>query len=258
MNQVKIIDTTPDNIHSYGMCGYKNLKNEGYQRKIDWLKQHYKKGMKYKILFSEDDRAIGGIEYLPGEFAWRPVEAKGFMFIHCIYIMPRKFKAKGYGLDLVNECINEAKGQNLNGVAVVTRKGSFMQGNEIFIKTGFEIVDKAEPDFELLINKFNKNTPDPKFKEFPENLLKKYSKGLYIITSDQCPYAIKSVTDITKIVEEKYKIKTNIIELQNYKEAQDTPCAFGCFCIILDGKIIADHPISSRRFCNIMEKRLNL
>jgi L-amino acid N-acyltransferase YncA len=241
MNQVKIIDTTPNNIHNYGMC-----------------KQHYKKGMKYKILFSEDDGAIGGIEYLPGEFAWRPVEAKGFIFIHCIYIMSRKFKAKGYGLDLVNECINEAKKQNMNGVAVVTRKGSFMQGNEIFIKTGFEIVDKAEPDFELLVKKFNSEVPNPKFKEFPENLPKKYSNGLYIITSDQCPYAIKSVTDITKIVEEKYKIKANIIELQNYKEAQDTPCAFGSFCIILDGEIIADHPISSRRFCNIMEKSLNL
>ncbi len=255
---VKIIDTTPDNIHKYGMCGYKNLKNEGYQRKIDWIKQHYKNGMRYKILFSEDDGAIGGIEYLPGEFAWRPVVAKGFMFIHCIYIMSRKYKEQGYGINLLDECIKDARMLNMSGAAVVTRKGTFMQGNGLFLKSGFEIVDKAEPDFELLVKKFNKSTPDPKFKEFPKNTFKKYSKGLYIITSDQCPYAIKSVTDITKIVEEKYKIKTNIIELQNYKKAQDTPCAFGSFCIIFDGKIIADHPISSRRFCNIMEKRLNL
>ncbi|MCD4796350.1 MAG: YoaP domain-containing protein [Candidatus Cloacimonetes bacterium] len=255
---VKIIDTTPDSIHKYGMCGYKNLKNEGYKRKIDWIKQHYKKGMKYKILFSEDDGAIGGIEYLPGEFAWRSVETKGFMFIHCIYILSRKYKEQGYGINLLNECIKDAKMLNMNGVAVVTRKGSFMQGNEIFIKTGFEIVDKAEPDFELLVKKFNSEVLNPKFKEFSVNLLKKYSNGLYIITSSQCPYAIKSVTDITKIVEEKYKIKVNIIELQNYKEAQDTPCAFGIFCIIHNEKVIADHPISSRRFCNIMEKRLNL
>ena len=211
--------------------------------------------MKYKILFSEEKRAVGGIEYLPGEFAWRPVNAKGFMFIHCIYIMSRKFKEKGYGLDLVNECVEDAKSQNMNGVAVVTRKGSFMQGNEVFLKAGFEIVDKSEPDFELLVKKFDPEISNPKLKVFPENSLEKYNKGLFIITSDQCPYAIKSVTDISKTAEEKYGITPRIIELQDHRDAQKIPCAFGSFCIILDGKIVADHPISSRRFSNIIEKR---
>jgi len=254
MSSAIIIDTNESNIQNYGMCGYKNLKNEGYKRKVDWIKEHFKKGMKYKILFSEERGAVGGIEYLPGEFAWRPVDAKGFMFIHCIYIMSRKFKEKGYGLDLVDECIKDAISQNMDGVAVVTRKGSFMQGNEVFLKTDFEIVDKAEPDFELLVKKFNVKISNPKFKVFPENSLEEYNNGLFIITSDQCPYAIKSVTDITKTAKENYNVIPQIIELKDYKDAQNIPCAFGSFCIILDGKIIADHPISSRRFSNIMEK----
>ncbi|MBC8385455.1 MAG: YoaP domain-containing protein [Candidatus Cloacimonetes bacterium] len=256
MSEATIIDTNESNIRNYGMCGYKNLKNEGYKRKVEWIKEHYQKGMKYKILFSEVKGAVGGIEYLPGEFAWHPVKAKGFMFIHCLYIMKREFKEKGYGLDLVNESINDAKEQNLKGVAAVTRNGSFMQGNEVFLKAGFKIVDRAEPDFELLVKKFDPDYPDPKFKVFPENSLEKYKKGLFIITSDQCPYAIKCVTNISKTAQEHYGIKPEIIEMKNHQEAQNIPCAFGSFCIILNGKIVADHPVSSRRFCNIMEKIL--
>ncbi len=257
MSNATIIDTNEFNIQNYGMCGYKNPKNIGYKRKVDWIKEHFNIGMKYKILFSEENGAVGGIEYLPGEFSWRPIDAKGFMFIHCIYIMSRKFKEKGYGLDLVNECLNDAKEQDMKGVAVVTRKGSFMQGNEVFLKSGFKIVDESKPDFKLLGKKFDPEVPDPKFKVFPGNSLEKYKNGLFIITSDQCPYAIKSVTDITKIAKENYNVIPKIIELKDHKDAQSIPCAFGIFCIILDGKIVADHPISSRRFSNIMEKRSN-
>ncbi len=42
------------------------------------------------------------------------------------------------------------------GVAVVTRKGSFMVDSRIFLKHGFEVVDTASPDFVLLVKKFKK------------------------------------------------------------------------------------------------------
>jgi hypothetical protein len=42
------------------------------------------------------------------------------------------------------------------GVAVVTRKGPFMAGKELFVKNGVVAVDTALPDFELLVKKFNK------------------------------------------------------------------------------------------------------
>ncbi len=32
---VKIVDTNLDNILEYGVCGYKNIKNEGLKRKIE-------------------------------------------------------------------------------------------------------------------------------------------------------------------------------------------------------------------------------
>ena len=91
------------------------------------------------------------LEYIPGKYAHRPVEADGYMFIHCVFVgFKNEFKHKGYASALIDECINEAKAAGMKGVAVVTRKGPFMAKNDIFLKKGFKPVDQAKPDFELL------------------------------------------------------------------------------------------------------------
>jgi len=179
------------------------------------------------------------------------------MFIHCIFSgFKNSYKGKGYGWLLVDECLKDARKGNLHGVSVVTRKGPFMAGKELFIKNGFDVVDKAPPDFELLVQGFNQNVPAPKFKGDWEKKLSQYSKGLTIIRADQCPYTVKNVKEISETAEKTYGIKANIISLENCVEAQNSPCAFGTFCIIYRGKAIAYHPISKTRFTSIMNKEL--
>ena len=257
MEKVEIIDTNPDNILNYGICGYKNINRAGYPEKIEWLKERFSEGMKIKTLYSEKDGTQGMIEYIPGEYSWRPVDAKGYMFIHCIFVgFKRAYKGKGYGSLILDECLKDAKKQKMNGVAVVTREGSFMAGKEFFAKNRFKVVDTAPPDFELLVKKFNKKAPNPKFKGDWEKKLSQYGKGLTIIRADQCPYTVKNVKEIKETAEKTYGMKPNIIDLKNYKEAQNSPCAFGIFCIIFNGKIVAHHPISNKRFQNIMNKEL--
>jgi hypothetical protein len=90
MNHVEIIDTNPDNICKYGFCGYKNIKQEGYKRKIDWLKKRFSEGMKFKVLCSAKDGSVGFIEYIPGKYTWRAVEARGYMVTHCMMIISKK------------------------------------------------------------------------------------------------------------------------------------------------------------------------
>jgi len=257
MNKIEIIDATAQNISNFAMCGYKNVKQEGYRRKIEWLKQRFNEGLKYKFLYSEKDSAVGGIEYIPGEYAWRPVQAKDYMFIHCIYIMSRKYKNKGNGILLLEKCIKAARNENMHGVAAVTRKGTWMVGEELFLKQGFNVVDHAPPDFSLLVLKFNKDAPTPKFKANWEKISTKFSPGLTMLSSDQCPYTAKAITEICETAQKEYGVKVNIVELGNASEAQDNPCAFGTFCILYNGKIIADHPISNTRFKNIMTKILS-
>ena len=254
---VEIIDTNLDNILKYGICGYKNVKHEGLRRKIEWLKDRFSEGMKIKTLYSDEDGTQGMIEYIPGEYCWRPVEASGYMFIHCIFVgFKRAYKGKGYGSLLVNECLRDARKGNMHGVAVATREGPFMAGKELFVKRGFEVVDTAPPDFELLAKKFNENAPTPKFKGDWEKKLNQYSKGLTIFQSDQCPYPAKCVPEISETAEKVYDIKPKIIELKSCQDVQDSPCAFGSFCIVYNGRVVADKPISNTMFKNIMSKKL--
>jgi len=255
MSKMSIINTTMDNILKFGVCGYKSLKRSGYQEKLDWLSKRFKEGLILKTLYSEESGTQGMIEYIPGEFCWRPVEAKGYMFIHCLFSgFKKKYKGKGYGKLLLDECIKDSKKQNKLGIVVVTRKSSFMVGNSLFLKNGFEIVDKAPPDFNLLVKKFDKNSTSPKFKKDWDKRLAEYDKGLYIIRADQCPYTVKNVKEICETAEKDFGITPQVIDLKNYEKAQNSPCAFGTFCIIYDNKVISYHPISKKRFSNIMTK----
>lgn len=256
MSEVKIIDLNLNNVRGFGLCGYKNVKQEGYKRKTDWLKKRFKEGMKVKILDSPQDGSVGMIEYVPGEYAWRPVEASGYMFIHCLFVVFKKYKQKGYGSLMLKECLKDAKSQKMLGAAVVTRKGTWMAGKELFLKLAFEVVDQAPPDFELLAKKFKKGDPSPKFKGDWENRLRRYGKGITIINSDQCPYNVKFAREIVETARKTYGIEPKVIELKSSKEAQNSPSPFGISALVLDGRLVADHPISNRRFVNIMEKDL--
>jgi GNAT superfamily N-acetyltransferase len=254
---VEIVDTNLDNILEYGVCGYKHIKHEGLRRKIEWLKGRFAEGMKVKTLYSDEDGTQGMIEYLPGEYCWRPVSASGYMFIHCIFVgFKREYKGRGYGSLLVDECRADAGRRNMRGVAVVTREGPFMAGRELFLKKGFEVVAEAPPDFGLLVKRFQENTPTPSFTGVWEKKLGQYGDGLTIFRSDQCPYLAKCVPEITETAEKVYGIKPRVIELGSYRDAQESPVAFGVFGIIYNGRLVAGHPISSKRFGNIMSKEL--
>jgi len=257
MTDIQIFDLTPENIADYGICGYKNTKKHlELRRKIDWIKEYYPKGLRIKALLSKKGGYQGMLEYIPGKYAHRPVDAEGYMFIHCIFVgFKKEFKGKGYASLLIDECIKDAKETKMHGVAVVTRKGSFMAKKNIFVKKGFVSVDKAEPDFQLLVLKFTEKVRNPKFKDLKKPL-ENYKVGLFILRSVQCPYTEKNVNAIIKSAKEKFDMKPNLIELTDVNAVQNSPCAFGSFCIIHNGEILSHHPISNTRFENIIKKQV--
>jgi hypothetical protein len=258
MDDTQIIDLTPQNIADYGVCGYKDVKKHlELRKKIEWFKEYYPKGLRIKVILSKKGGYQGMLEYIPGQYAHRPVDAKGYMFIHCIFVgFKNEFKGKGYASSLIDECIKDAKKEKMLGVAVVIRKGPFMVHKDIFLKKGFQVVDSSIPDFELLVKKFNVKSKNPEFKSNMINNLKKYGKGLYVIRSPQCPYTEKNVNAILDSAKNKFNLKPNLVDLKDSNAVQNTPCAFGTFCIIYNGEIISHHPISNTRFENIIKKEI--
>ncbi|MCW0483065.1 GNAT family N-acetyltransferase [Gaoshiqia sediminis] len=257
MKEIQIIDLTPANIADYGVCGYKDLtKHVELRRKIAWFKEYYPKGLRIKTIISKTGGYQGMLEYIPGKYAHRPVEADGYLFIHCIFVgFKTDFKGKGYASALLDECLKEAADQQMLGVAAVTRKGPFMAGNDIFLKKGFRIVDRAEPDFNLLVKQFQDESQAPKFRSDMKENLKTYGQGLTILRSVQCPYTEKNVNAILETAQ-KLNLQVNRVDLANAAEVQNSPCAFGTFCLIYNGEILSYHPISNTRFENIMKKKL--
>jgi hypothetical protein len=251
-NGFQIIDLTPENIAEYGVCGYKDMKKHvELRRKIDWFGKYYPLGLRIKAIITDTGEYQGMLEYIPGEYAHRPVNVEGYMFIHCIFVgFKSKFKGRGYASALIGQCISYAKKAGMKGVAVVTREGSFMAKKDIFLKKGFSQVDKAKPDFELLVLKFADQTENPSFKELSGN---NYSEGLTIFRSPQCPYSVKNVEAIMQTAG-KMNLNPKLVELDDHYAARQSPCAFGTFCIINNGRILSHHPISNTRFENIIRK----
>jgi GNAT superfamily N-acetyltransferase len=253
MREYEIVDTNAENIGGCSFCGRKNPNNEGYRRKSEWLKKRYPEGLRLKVLRSREFGDIGTIEYVLGNHAWRPVEAEGYLVIHCLMVN-RKHGGKGVGTLLLDSCLRDAKKSNCRGVAVVTSSDSFMAGNGLFVKAGFVSVDSFPP-YELLVKKLKKAAPDPRFIVEREQLLRKYKKGLTILAADQCPMVPKCVKDIVEVART-FGLEPKVVPVRSAKASRELPTPYGMFSIIYDGKLIVDRPVSGTRFASIMSKAL--
>ncbi|MGO8676915.1 MAG: GNAT family N-acetyltransferase [Limisphaerales bacterium] len=252
MREYEIVDTNADNIGECSLCGNKAGKNEGHRRKSDWLKNRYAEGLRFKVLRSREFGEIGMIEYAPGRHAWRPVEAEGYLVIHCLMV-DGKHKGKGLGGVLLGNCLRDARKSKCRGVAVVTSSDSFMAGSGLFIKAGFVSVE-SDPPYELLVKKFKATAPDPRFIVDRERVLKRHAKGLTILAADQCPYVAKSVERISQAARA-LGLKPKVVRIRSAKASRELPTPYGVFSIIYDGRLIAERPVSATRFTNIMLKR---
>ncbi|HUJ72302.1 MAG TPA: GNAT family N-acetyltransferase [Verrucomicrobiae bacterium] len=253
MRDYEIIDTNADNIGGCSLCGNKNANNLGHRRKANWLKKRYAEGLRYKVLRSREFGDIGMIEYAPGNHAWRPVEAEGYLVIHCLMVNG-KHQGKGFGSLLLDSCLRDAKKSKCRGVAVVTSSDSFMAESDLFIKAGFVSVDRIPP-YELLVKKLKKTAPDPRFIVERERLVRRYRKGLTILGADQCPYVAKSVERIAE-ASRMLGLAAKVVRVGSAKASRELPTPYGVFSILYDGKLIAERPISATRFVSIMRKQI--
>ncbi len=135
---VRIEDVTVTNINEQGLfCKKTKKKFPGYQNKVEWLKQRFKEGLKYKVLYVKEggkETSRGMIEYIPGEYNWRGIQADGWMVIHCIWVVGQA-KNKGYGNMLLQYAIEDAKNQGLNGVvAISAEKGGWLPKKNIYMQ----------------------------------------------------------------------------------------------------------------------------
>ncbi len=257
MENVRLADVTKDNLAEFPCCGIKNPAHEGHRQKTGWIKAHLDKGLRIKFLVDGKGVPFGYIEYLPGEYAWRGIEASRYLFIHCLWIFAKKYQRKGYASRLIRAAVDDARKAGRHGVAAMARQGPWLAGADIYLKNGFEVVGTAPPDYLLMAARFKKTSPKPGFKGDWEAKLKTYGPGLTLIYTAQCPHIAKFAADIAETAEKTYRLKPRLIELKTYRDAQNAPTPYAVFAVIYDGRLLADHQISRTRFQNIMNGVLN-
>ncbi|MCX6556087.1 MAG: hypothetical protein NTW95_01415 [Candidatus Aminicenantes bacterium] len=246
MTETKLVDVTAANIgeHPQAIC-FINPKHEHFLHKVDWLKQQFENGLKIKLLYPAGaKRAVGFIEYVPGEYCWRGVNAKGYMFIHCLWTTGKTLQHKGMGALLIQAVEAEAKG--MLGVCVLASDKSFMARKDIFIKQGYQVVAESGNE-QLLMKQFKAGSPPAFRKRRPEK-----NKDLAILYSRQCPWVARFIEEVKPILK-KTNLALAVTELKTPAEAQNAPCAYGVFNLLYDGRALADRYISTTRFLNILK-----
>ena len=245
---IKIISLTEENIdQEHICCGFSDQKiAEGTRLKKDLIKKRLTDGFTFK---KADVRGKVFIEYVPAEYAWSPVDAPGYSFIHCLWVSGR-FKGQGFGSELLNECFRDSR--NRNGIVCVTTKKvmPFLTDKGFFLKHGFQLADTAPPYFELMVKPFKK-APLPRFRESAKKGTVDNTEGLTFVYSDLCPFTDHWVDRLIEFAEDK-NFTCKKTKLKTLTQARNAPSAFSVFSIFYNGEFLTHKIPSQKEFHKIL------
>lgn len=138
----EFVTLTADNLDQHHLCcALGDPKHAaGVADKKAWLRERFGEGLVFRKL---DVRGKVFVEYAPAEFAWRPIEAPGWLVVHCLWVSGR-FAKQGYGRQLMESCLDDARAQGRAGVVIAAadRKRPFLSDPRFLKHLGFEEVDR--------------------------------------------------------------------------------------------------------------------
>ena len=247
---IRTID--PSNVDRYGFFCYKSKpKTQGFSQKREWLGNCLAEGVRLKIIY-EGERSAGFIEYAPGEYAWRAIQAPGYMVIHCMWVVGSG-QGKGHGFRLLEQVMDESEKKGMYGVAVVTSDSTWLAKKGFFLHHGFEVVDQAPLSFELLAKRFGSSVL-PAFPQDWERRLERIPNDLVIYYSGQCPYHAMFVTSLLN-ASSAMGIPAHTVELKTSREARSlSPSAYGVFGVVYNGRLLSYRPMGGNTLRKMLEK----
>lgn len=242
----KYINLTLENLDKEHLCcAIGDPKHQkGVDSKKEWLKARIKEGHVFRKL---DAQGKVFVEYAPLEFAWTPISGKNFIYIYCLWVAG-SFKGKGYGQELLQYVIDDAKKKGKSGICIVSskKKKPFLSEKSFFLKYGFQVVDSIE-DYELLALPFGDELP--KFNDCVKKM-EIEEKALTIFYSSQCPFTVNCVKEAQQYMEEA-KVKINFVCIDSLEKAKNVPCIFNNWAVFKDGKFVSNTLLNKNSLAKI-------
>ena len=98
---MEFIQVTKENLEKEHICcAITNNNDVQVSSKKSWLAERFDEGL---VFLKSVERGKCFIEYIPAEYAWNPIDAKGYMYINCLWVAG-SFKGHGYASKLLNDC----------------------------------------------------------------------------------------------------------------------------------------------------------
>lgn len=240
------ITLTLENLASEHICcAISDKKGETcVSSKKAWLSDRIPEGLVFTKL---DQRGKVFIEYLPAEKAWCPIHAPDYMFINC-YWVSGQFKGQGYGAQLLDLCIADAKAKGKTGLTVLSshKKMPFLSDPDYLKGKGFLVADTAKPYFELLYLPFSQTAPVPTFKTCArEGRIDEPDMVLYY--TNQCPHTDKYVPLITALANRKGR-EITLRKITTTEEAQNAPSPLTTYSFFHNGQFVTNEIFSEKKF----------
>jgi predicted GNAT family acetyltransferase len=217
-------------------CAIADKKHQdGVTYKRTWLAERITEGHVFRKL---DEKGKVFIEYAPLETAWTPIVGDNYIYIYCLWVSG-SFKGKGYAKALMEYCIADAKAKGKSGVCILSsnKKKPFLAEKKFMRKYGFEVVDSAGDDYELLALSFDGSKP-----HFVENA-KQMSiddNTLTIYYGLQCPYIPNCIEQVENYCATN-SIPLRLIAVDTLEKAKSIPCIFNNWAVFYGGKYATNH-----------------
>lgn len=228
----EFINLTAENIGEEHLCCIIRSKkpHPGVEAKRNWLSGRLKEGHVFRKL---NAKGCCFIEYAPLETAWVPIVGDNFYYIYCLWV-DGKLKGKGYGRELMEYCIADAREKGKSGICMLgAKKQKNWLSNQAFAKKyGFETVDVTDSGYELLAFSLDGQTP-----KFTENAKKEkiMNQELTIYYDMQCPFIYEKIEDIRQYCESG-NIPASLILVDSMQKAKELPCVFNNWAVSYKGK----------------------
>ena len=230
---MEFVDLTPENLETESLCCIVRTKklHPGVEAKRRWLSERLAEGHVFRKL---PGKGCAFIEYAPLESAWVPIVGENYLYLYCLWVAGEP-KGRGYGRELMESCIADARGLGKSGICMLGAKKqkAWLSDQSFARKFGFETVDVTPGGYELLALSFDGSVPRfaPQAKREETE-----SRDLTVFYDFQCPFIPERIEKLRAYCEEK-GIPAEFTLVDTLEQAKSLPCPFNNWAVFYGGKL---------------------